>query len=175
VADLGIALLQSTNENAISQVYCTECDYSGREYADHLGYIFNLEKSKASSTQKWLDNLEVPCRQRCNECSYKLTHQIDYKEAPEILVLEYSCTNITSSHRIKIKIEDEYRVLSLRGVIYHGNNHFCSRIISADGTIWYNDGIATGNNSIEDGHLSTTSYEKLKTCNGKILVLAISA
>ena len=44
--------------------------------------IFNLEKSKASLTQKWLDNLEVPCRQRCNECSYKLTYQIDYKEAP---------------------------------------------------------------------------------------------
>ena len=175
VAELGIVLLQSANENAISQVYCTECDYPGREYADHLGYIFNIEKSKASSTQKWLDNLEVPCRQRCNKCSYKLTHQIDYKEAPEILVLEYPHTNIKSSHEIKIKIQDEYKVLSLRGIIYHGNNHFCSRIISVDGTIWYNDGITTGNNSIEDGHLSTTSYEELKTCNGKILVLAIYA
>jgi len=43
------------------------------------------------------------------------------------------------------------------------------------GTIWYNDGMTTGNNSIEDGHLSTMSYEELKTCNGKILVLAIYA
>ena len=79
------------------------------------------------------------------------------------------------SHRIKIKIEEEYKVLSLRGVIYHSNNHFCSRIVSVDGTIWYNDSITTGNNSIEDGHLSTTSYEELKNCNGKILVLAIYA
>ena len=44
MAELGIALLQSTNENAIFQVYCTECDYSGREHADQLGYTFNIEK-----------------------------------------------------------------------------------------------------------------------------------
>jgi len=92
-----------------------------------------------------LDNLEVSCRQRCNECSYKLTHQIDYKKAPEIL--EYPCTNIKSSHKIKIKIEDEYKVLFLRGVIYHDKNHFCSRIVLVE----------------------------LKTCNRKILVLAIYA
>ena len=102
-------------------------------------------------------------------------HQIDYKEVPEILVLEYPYTNIKSFHRIKIKIQDEYKVLSLRGIIYHGNNYFCSRIISVNGTIWYNDGITTDNNSIEDGHLLTTNYEELKTCNGKILVLAIYA
>ena len=43
-------------------------------------------------------------------------------------------------------------------IVHHGNNHFCSRIISPDGTIWYNDGITTRNNSVEDGHLSTISY-----------------
>jgi len=48
-------------------------------------------------------------------------------------------------------------------------------ILVSMGTIWYNDGMITGNNSIEDGHLSTMSYEELKTCNGKILVLAIYA
>ena len=122
-----------------------------------------------------MDNLEVPCRQKCNECFYKLTHQIYFKEAPEILVLEYPHTNIKSSHKIKIKIQDEYKVLSLKGIIYHGNNNFCSRIISVDGTIWYNDGMTTGNNRIENGHLSTMSSEELKTCNGKILVLAIYA
>lgn len=175
VAEIGIALLQSTKENAISQVYCTECDHSCREYADQLGYYFNIEKNKAASTQEWLNNLEVPCTQKCNECFYNLTHQIDYKEVPEMLVLEYPYTNIKSSHKIKIKIQDEYKVLSLRGIIYHGNNHFCSRIISVDGTIWYNDDMTTGKNSIEDGHLSTMNYEELKTCNGKILVLAIYA
>jgi len=175
VADLGFTLLKSTNENAISQVYCTKCDYSGMEYSDQLGYIINIEKSKVSSTQKWLDNLEIPCRQKCDECSNKLTHQIDYKEAPDLLLLEYPHTNIKSSHKIKIKIQNEYKVLSLRGIIYHGNNHFCSRIISPDGTIWYNDGIATGNNSVEDGHLSTISYKELKICNQKTLVLAVYA
>ena len=57
--------------------------------------------------------------------------------------------------------------------MYHGSNHFCSGIISASGTIWYNDGITTGKNCIQDGHLSTISYKELKVCDGKELVLAI--
>ena len=89
--------------------------------------------------------------------------------------MEYPHTNIKSSYKIKFKVNDEYKVLSLRGIIYHGENHFSSRIISSDGTIWYNDGIETGKNSIEDGHLSTISYEDLKFCKGKNLVLVVYA
>jgi len=75
--------------------------------------------------------------------------------------LEYPHTNIKSSHEIKINIQNEYKVLSLRGIIYHVNNHCCSRIISPDGIIWYNDGITTGKNSVKDGHLLTMSQQKL--------------
>ena len=51
--------MKSTNKNAISQLYCTECDYLDIEYSDQLQYVFNIEKNKVSSTQKWLNNLEV--------------------------------------------------------------------------------------------------------------------
>ena len=89
------------------------------------------------------------------------------------MVLEYPGTNIKTSYKIKIKIGNKYKVLSLRGIVYHGSNHFCSWIISPDGTIWYNDGITTGKNSIKNGHLITISYEELKVCDRKELVLAI--
>ena len=55
VAELAFTLMKSINENAISQVFCTECDYPDTEYSDQLQYVFNIEKSKVSSTQKWLD------------------------------------------------------------------------------------------------------------------------
>ena len=55
----------------------------------------------------------MPCRQRCKECSNSLTHQINYKEKPALLVLEYPGTNIKSSYKIKIKIGNKYKVLSL--------------------------------------------------------------
>ncbi len=174
VAELGFELMKSTNENAISQLYCTHCDY-WIEYSDQLGYIFNIEKSKAFSTQKWLDTLEIPCRRKCDDCSNRLTHQINYKEAPDLLLLEYPHANIQTSHKIKIKIENEYKVLFLRGIVYHGENHFCSRIISSDGTIWYNDGIATGKNSIKDSHLSVINYKDLQICKEKKFVLAVYA
>jgi hypothetical protein len=74
-----------------------------------------------------------------------------------------------------MNIQDEYKVLSFRGIIYHGNNHFCSRIISPDGTIWYNDGMTTEKNSVKNGHLLTMSQEKLKFCNKKAPALAVYA
>ena len=59
--------------------------------------------------------------------------------------------------------------------MYHGQNHFTSRIIDSDGTIWYNDGMESGGQSIEDSHLSTITDGNLRKYNGKNLVLAIYA
>jgi hypothetical protein len=66
-------------------------------------------------------------------------------------------------------------VLYLRGIVYFGDFHFTSRIISSTGDIWFNDGISTGRSCEEDDHLSHTSDSRLKTCRGKDLVLAVYA
>jgi len=44
-----------------------------------------------------------------------------------------------------LKFEQEGRtvVLDVRGLIYHGNFHFTSRIIGTDGIVWYHDGGVT--------------------------------
>ncbi|KDR65319.1 hypothetical protein GALMADRAFT_82002, partial [Galerina marginata CBS 339.88] len=100
---------------------------------------------------------------------------IDYTEAPKILVLEYPLTNIKSSHQIKIKVGNEVICLQLKGIVYHGQNHFTSRVIDSDRTIWYNDGIETGKNFIEDGHLSTIADKDLRNRKDQNLVLAVYA
>ncbi|KIM72761.1 hypothetical protein PILCRDRAFT_81623, partial [Piloderma croceum F 1598] len=35
-------------------------------------------------------------------------------------------------------------VLDVRGLIYHGEFQFTSRIIGTDGMVWYHDGMTTG-------------------------------
>ena len=63
----------------------------------------------------------------------------------------------------------------MRGIVYHGENHFTSRIISPEGNIWFHDGISTGSTCEHDGHLRTTTDRALYKCKGRELVLAVYA
>lgn len=54
--------------------------------------------------------------------------------------------------------QSSYRLI---GLIYHGGNHFTSRIIEPDGKIWYHDGITTGRNCEEKGVLHNASTKQL--------------
>ncbi|KDQ51875.1 hypothetical protein JAAARDRAFT_97848, partial [Jaapia argillacea MUCL 33604] len=58
-------------------------------------------------------------------------------------------------------------VMSLRGVVYFGDFHYNARIIQANGDIWFNNGILTGENSIYEGHISTLNNTSLKYKNNK--------
>ncbi|KDR65563.1 hypothetical protein GALMADRAFT_81725, partial [Galerina marginata CBS 339.88] len=94
---------------------------------------------------------------------------------PKLVILEYPFSNIETSHKIKMKGNNQINILSLREIVYYGENHFSSRIISSEGKIWYHDGIETGKKSIEDGYLFSMDSKTLKTCQEKNLVLAVHA
>jgi hypothetical protein len=51
----------------------------------------------------------------------------------------------------------------LRGVMYHLNNHFTSRIISDSGRVWYHDGISTGRQMVPDGSVGVTELGTSRT------------
>ncbi|KAF8867601.1 hypothetical protein BD779DRAFT_1464052, partial [Infundibulicybe gibba] len=62
---------------------------------------------------------------------------------------------------------------TLRGVIYHGNDHFTARIITREGDIWYHDGMLTGSELIPDGTLA--SRVDLTTCRSRVAIVAVYA
>jgi len=109
----------------------------------------------------------------CPDCLSSMIKKIDYIGPPRLLVLEYPSTNINTSHELELVIDDETTVLHFRGIVYHGENHCTSRIISPEGNTWYHDGMTTRNTSVADTHLNSSIYANLKTCQGKRLVLAI--
>lgn len=65
--------------------------------------------------------------------------------------------------------------LYLRGIVYHRENHFTSRVISSIGNMWYHDGMVTQQTCIDDRELKLTSDDALRTCQDKDLVLAVYA
>ena len=48
----------------------------------------------------------------------------------------------------------------LKGVIYHGANHFVARIVDSQGWIWYHDGMVTGNTCQRIMHLRDVPFPK---------------
>ena len=74
-----------------------------------------------------------------------------YAEVPKIIILEYPYCNTKTSHKVKFVVNGEEVLLSLRGIIYHGDNHFTSRVFSSEGKVWFHDGITTKNKCIDDG------------------------
>jgi len=175
VGDLAFTMLQSDRVIAVSHRDCA-CGYTEDKTDHDLGYIMYTNNSRTcASTSEWISDIQTNTNRRCPDCTDNMIKHISYTDVPKMIVFEYPNLDIETSHKIRIKIDDQTIVLKLRGIVYHGESHFTSRIISPDGDIWYHDGITTGNTCDYDNHLKTTTDTKLRSYENKALVLAIYA
>ncbi|KAJ7229699.1 hypothetical protein C8J57DRAFT_1085582 [Mycena rebaudengoi] len=72
------------------------------------------------------------------------------------LVLRFNC----DGHRVV--------VTKLRGMIYHGDEHFTSRMFTTDCNIWFQDGITTRSSTRFEGNLRNIALVFLRI-TGKTL------
>ncbi|KIM80002.1 hypothetical protein PILCRDRAFT_39405, partial [Piloderma croceum F 1598] len=90
-----------------------------------------------------------------------MTQPISFKSAPNLLIFEINSKNIKLSKTLKFEQEGETVVLDVRGLIYHGDFHFASRIIGTDGIVWYHDGMTTRSGCENDGDFDKFSSKNL--------------
>ena len=76
---------------------------------------------------------------------------------------------------MKFEQEGETVALDIRGLIYHGDFHFTSRIIGTDGMVWYHDGITTRSSCENEGDFTKFSSKNLLKYRGKNLILVVYA
>ncbi len=176
VGRLAIEMLTPDHIVASSQLVCTNCDYEGLEIDDNLGYVLCPSQSKsAASTSKLVNDLGHEAQESCPECMCDMVRDTVYENTPALLIIEYPGSNVKTSHKIKFDTDAGPVYLYLRGIVYHGGFHFTSRIISADGSIWYHDGRETGSVCHSDGSLSAITDQGLRKCRRRNLVLAVYA
>jgi len=175
VVALAVELFRTARTVASSQLLCTQCQYEEPEISDQLGYVLYANRNLTGSTSRWVQNLYQLQQQKCPECLAEMDQPIFYNKPPCVLVLEYAQTHIRTSHRLKIKLDEDDVELHLRGIVYHGRFHFTSQFISRKGDIWYHDGRETGKTCIYNGSLTSTQESELKKCRNRDLVLALYA
>ena len=108
---------------------------------------------------------------KCVTCRSNLIYNLNIDNDPTFLVLSWSDPGIKVKWEHKILFnEQQYR---LCGLIYLGNFHFTARIVQNDGSVWYHDGIRTGNKCAYEGHIDSMTTRKLNNAHNKACIMAI--
>jgi hypothetical protein len=172
VGQLTFEMLKYEKNNAVAEVICSDCG-NAYEVDDTLGYVLHASDPIPASTSKWIGSIQKPSTEICGGCSGEMIEHVSYAEVPKIIILEYPYCNTQTSQNVKFVVNGEEVLLSLRGIIYHGDNHFTSRVFSSEGKVWFHDGITTKNKCIEDGQLDDKSNNDLRYYEDQELVLAV--
>ena len=78
------------------------------------------------------------------------------------------------SKKVIVKqIDDTSSSLSLRGIIYLGDQHFVARFIDPAKRVWFHDGIKTADHCEIEGDLSQYTEKALKKYKNSTAVMAI--
>jgi len=175
VANLATELFRVDSMVSSSQNSCTGCEYAENPVDDRLGYVVHADGITTNSTMEWVNSMCLKTRRACPQCRSTMNQIFFYKDVPSVLVLEYPFQNIVTSHRLEFRSDTRMNTLVLRGIVYHGDNHFTSRIVSLDNQVWYHDGMTTGRLCASDGLLNDLCDNDLRMCREKNLVLAVYA
>jgi hypothetical protein len=175
VSTLVSTLFAAQNLVAISSPECTNCAYSEPSVDDRLDFVLYEKEDAPQSTSHWLRLLEHETHDRCPQWFSAMMQPISFKSAPNVLVFEINSRNIKISKTLKFEQEGENVVTDVRGLIYHGDFHFTSRIIGIDGNVWYHDSMTTGSSCENKGDFDKFSSRNLLKCKGKKLILVVYA
>ncbi|KIM35719.1 hypothetical protein M413DRAFT_56254, partial [Hebeloma cylindrosporum] len=76
-----------------------------------------------------------------------------FVKAQPLFAVDFAGNEIEIDNQLCIEVDDVEFSYSLLGIVYYGNDHFTARIILNDGSIWFHDGITTGQTTVYDGSL----------------------
>ncbi|KAK7059908.1 hypothetical protein R3P38DRAFT_2759269 [Favolaschia claudopus] len=154
----------------VEQTKCLRCGRSARELSSFsdLRIITNelnsVHRNSRYGVADWLNADKIrDAPYKCMSCGAGLVILNTATSAPPLMTFELSNPGIVISSKIQLLVEGQTVTYSLRGVIYSGKKHFTCRIVSSDGSIWFNDGIETGRQSLFEGVMSAVSSNFMNT------------
>jgi hypothetical protein len=111
----------------------------------------------------------------CAKCGQQMNSTRNFVAPPKIIAISVDYNNrVEIDKQIRLKAEnDRNTVLHLRGLIYFGEFHFVSRIITLDGKVWFHNGMTTGSSCIYEGTLRKLSNNQLWVKNKKTLTAVL--
>ncbi|KAF8880327.1 hypothetical protein BD779DRAFT_1422597, partial [Infundibulicybe gibba] len=126
-----------------SDLTCTNGHVAARPNLSVNGCMINAIVTHESRDSN--GGFRVNASSICTSCGADVYRQFSYIQAPPLLAFDIA--GCGSRHVIEdslsIAVNNQIWTYALRGVIYHGHGHFTARVITADGIVWYHDGMDT--------------------------------
>ena len=148
-----------------SQYFCPNNHPLVRQNLSSVKDCFlNVCGDNMESLQRHIDISESPAGAQCPVCHVRLVRRLKFVYPAPMLAFDVAHNVSALDHLLDITVEGQLSQYQLRGVIYHGSDHFTARIVTSAGHVWFHDGIATGSSMEYDGLVSTTG--DLTICRG---------
>jgi hypothetical protein len=153
IADLAYEMFKKVN-GVETWYQCNQCQFQTSAFDDDHMYIINSTNNmRNSSTSQILKNVMNQHQPPAFHTNCHAGYGYGFV-APKLLVFNIPNHCGILDREIPIRgINGRNTILRLKGIIYHGNFHFISRIITNDGKIWLHDGMTTGRNAMMEGNM----------------------
>ena len=153
---------------------CSHCNHTVIINSNHVGRVMHVAHSATGSISQILEN--HMCHQSqdiCGNCNAPLETKIHFSDPHKIYAIDVTDRHVSLSRTVKIHGSTRATTLHLKGLVYHGDYHFTSRIIDNSGNIWFHDGMTTGKIALKEGKFGSVSQPNLKECRNKQLCLVL--
>ena len=108
---------------------------------------------------------------KCTECNTKVDYVYHFREPPPFIVLSVAKDLTVNMERAMTAGGYNYK---LKGLLYHGDHHFSSRVIDEAGGIWFHDGIHTKRTCDYEGCIYDIDLKNLmRARHGRRCILGI--
>ncbi|KAF8223225.1 hypothetical protein L208DRAFT_1053752, partial [Tricholoma matsutake] len=106
------------------------------------------------SMQAFVDDQSIECTSCCPSCQSHLIRKHVFVHAPPIIAFDMSQhRTLLLPSLVLSTVDGQHTTYKLRGVTYHLQDHFTSCFIAETGSVWYHDGLSTGQQMEHEGHV----------------------
>ncbi|KAJ7037570.1 hypothetical protein C8F04DRAFT_952489 [Mycena alexandri] len=174
--------------HAVGRHNCGSCGYLNHEKFPLFNpYVFAIPSDRQLRNNPtgvpieiWLNDHLASCFVRCPACAdhrVRSTMKMQYviESLPELFIVSIDKDGLSFSQTLGFDVAGVMSVLRLRGVVYGGGAHFTARYVSPSGVVWFNDGITTARNCVEEGQLNALPPDYMLYARGKKAINLIYA
>jgi len=89
----------------------------------------NIAANGLMSIQEHIDHFQTVSASLCTVCNSLLIITFEFIDNPPLLAFDVSA-GLTINHSLNILVDDEICTYDLRGIIYHGDDHFTAQVVT---------------------------------------------
>jgi hypothetical protein len=172
IHQLWTTLLTSTNTTVTTSLECINKHQiqTGTELDKNCS-LLTAGTTSYTSINEWINNFKEETNHACTTCQQPIFMQHKLQHVLPLIAFDLSGHTPWIDKQITTHINGENIEYTLKGIAYYGNHHFTCQIITEQNTMWFHDGILTGNDLIEEGQVFQTT--SLNMCREKEATLVI--